>query len=137
MELEKDKLPIVNNEVSIVITDRYGKDEVKQFVFTDDLWYVENRKGLYSFDFDMNLDWGTKTRTCSSEYLKVINHWVKKVGLLKFCVCGEHGVTVFVHTYGNKELPNYSYIESWFKEKHNMRFVALSVNKYKNDQKTI
>lgn len=129
MEVKKIEFPDKNAHIPIVITDKYGKAAIKEFIYTDDLWYEENDNGLYSFDQDMNYDWHTKTYTCPKKYIDKMNHWIKKIGNLEFCVCGEAGITAFVKTNSGK-FPNHSYIRQWFWKKYKLTFWSVNINRY-------
>lgn len=129
MELSKPTSIEIDELVPIVITNRHGESEIKNFRYTEHAWYEENDNGLYSFDFDMHYDWHAKTFTCPQKYLSPINHWSKQVGSLRFCVCGEHGITAFINTFDGK-FPKLPYIKHWFWKKYKKVFWAVATNKY-------
>lgn len=132
MRINKVDFPNISDNVPIVITNKHGQSEVKEFVYSNDKWYEENECGLYSFDMDMNYDWWQFTETCPQKFVSKINHYVNKIGKLDFIVCGEYGVTAFFKT-NIKNIYNrndYFRLKEWFWKKYKLVFWIVNTNKY-------
>lgn len=132
-KIDKPEFPKIGEKVPIVITYKDGTYEVKDFEYFGDKWYEENNNGLYSFDLDMNYDWHMFTYRCPQVFLSKINHWVNKIGKLRFCVCGDAGLCVFIDT--NKKYYNiynikYWRIKAWLWIKYKKSCWCVQTNKY-------
>lgn len=121
--------------IDLVVTNKHGNPYNKNFVYTEFKESKnENEIDYYNLCDICNFE-ETKTISsykCPQNILSKINQFSKKVGKLKYCIYGRHGIIAFINFNKKK---NYSKIywkyNSYLWKKYN---VIFDVKEIKNDK---